>query len=335
MRIVHVVCTANFAGVESHVASLAHQQISEGDRVTVIGGDPRKMPTAGDFDWRLGTRTQDASRALRQIPADVIHVHMTRAEVAATLLTRLRPIVATRHFARRRAMSTRGLIAPLIASRIAAQIAVSKYVAEVIETPAVVIPAGVPNHGSVRPSKERDKVVLVLQRLEEEKRPEDALVAFQASRLWEASWRLQFVGGGSLSDEVRRRAASMGLSDHVDLLGYQDDPTPHLERAGMLMAPCHIEAQGLAVLEAMSRALPVVAAAAGGHLESLGPVRGAAVYDPTQLDDAALWLQRLAHDPTLSDQYGRELQSVQRERFTLSAQSRAVRRVYEGVLGWT
>lgn len=327
-----MVCTSNFAGVESHVASLAHQQVMDGDDVTVVGGDPSRMPSAGNYAWRPGKSALEAARSLNQLSVDVTHAHMTRAEFAATLLSRERPIVSTRHFARHRASSTRGLLAPLIAARIDAQISVSQFVADSIETASVVVPAGVPNQSSVRPANERDKVILVLQRLEAEKRPLDALIAFHASGLWRHSWRLQFIGGGSLAGEMRVRAAAMGLTEGVEVAGYQEDPTPYLERARVLLAPCDVEAQGLAVIEAMSRALPVVASDAGGHRESVGSVPGAALYDPGRPDEAGEWLQRLAHDDSLADRYGHELQARQRQRFTLRAQSRDVRQVYEGVV---
>ncbi|QDO87418.1 glycosyltransferase family 4 protein [Ornithinimicrobium ciconiae] len=332
MRVVHVVCTANFAGVESHIASLAHQQVMDGDDVTVVGGDPSRMPGAGSYAWLPGTSAPEAAGSLRHVVPNVTHAHMTRAEFTATLLSRHRPIVATRHFARRRAMSTRGLLAPIISSRVDAQISVSKFVADAIETPSVVIPAGVPNQSAIKPAADRDKVILVLQRLEVEKRPLDALKAFHASDLWWDDWRLQFVGGGSMTDEIRTLAAGMGLAAHVDLVGYQEDPAPYLDRARVLLAPCTIEAQGLAVIEAMARALPVVAAGAGGHLESVGSVSGAALYDPAGLTEAGEWLRRIATEDSLADQYGHELQARQRERFNLAAQSRDVRRVYEGVL---
>ena len=90
--------------------------------------------------------------------------------------------------------------------------------------------------------------------------------------------------------------------------------------------------KGLAVIEAMSRALPVVASGAGGHLESVGSVPGAALYDPAKPAEAGEWLQRLASDDSWSDEYGHELQERQRARFTLTAQSREVRQVYEGVI---
>ena len=64
-----------------------------------------------------------------------------------------------------------------------------------------------------------------------------------------------------------------------------------------LVAPCPIEAFGLSVVEAMARSLPVVAAAAGAHLETVGSVDGAALFPPTDDPaDAARWLEKLAGD---------------------------------------
>ena len=46
MRITHVVCTENFAGVERHVAGLAQGLHDRGHEVTVLGGDQPRMRAA-------------------------------------------------------------------------------------------------------------------------------------------------------------------------------------------------------------------------------------------------------------------------------------------------
>lgn len=330
LHIVHVVCTANFAGVESHVASLANEQHLAGEMVTVIGGSPEAMPASGGFHWLPGATPWAAARQLRSLSFDVVHAHMTHAEAASTLLTRSRPVVVTRHFARRRASGTHQVLAPLIASRISAQIAVSQYVADAIETPAEVIPAGVPPRDATT-QRATSKTLLVLQRLEEEKRPVDALIAFHESNLWHDDWRLVFVGEGTMAPTIEKRIAALQLSGHVDLVGHKSDPWPYLYGAATLFAPCRIEAQGLAVLEAMSIALPVVAVASGGHVETVGSVTNAALYRPGDLSTAAMLLRKIAVDEGYAQTYGASLQARQRQRFSLQTQSAAVRRIYESV----
>ena len=53
MKITHVVCTDNFAGVERHVALLAAAQHDLGHEVTVIGGQQERMRAAIDDARRL------------------------------------------------------------------------------------------------------------------------------------------------------------------------------------------------------------------------------------------------------------------------------------------
>ena len=86
MRVVHVCCTSSFAGVERHVADLATAQASSGHDVAVVGGDPARMPGAvgPGVVVRPGRTALEALRRLRALPVpDVVHVHMTAAEVTA------------------------------------------------------------------------------------------------------------------------------------------------------------------------------------------------------------------------------------------------------------
>jgi glycosyltransferase involved in cell wall biosynthesis len=102
--------------------------------------------------------------------------------------------------------------------------------------------------------------------------------------------------------------------------------------AGIFLAPRPTEALGLSVLEAMSAALPVVAAAAGGHLETVGTVRGAALFPPGDTRRLAGHLRRLADDAESRAASGRDLLDVQRARFTVESQAVATEAVYRSVL---
>ena len=105
--VVHVVATANFAGVERYVCDTARETAEQGWQVTVVGGNPRRMSEElGDsVTWFPGATGFQALRSLRKAGRyDVCHAHMTVAEavsVAAWPVHRA-PVVATRHFAARR-----------------------------------------------------------------------------------------------------------------------------------------------------------------------------------------------------------------------------------------
>lgn len=341
VRIVHVVHSAAFYGVERYMATLAVAQARTGDAVVLVGGQPDRMRASlagSGVAFVPGDTHADVLRALWSAlrPADVVHVHMTDAELAVTAFaqaTRLRtPVVATRHFAQHRGASRSGaLVAPFIARRLAGQIAISRFVAERVEGESRIIHPGVPV--STEPPVDRQPVILVAQRLEAEKSTGLALEAFAASGLAADGWRLELAGSGALEEHLRERAIVSGISDSVAFLGRRDDIPALMARSSILLATAPAEPFGLTVVEAMAAGLPVVAAAAGGHAESLAPEALAHGFTPGDAAGAGRSLRALAEDPGLRDRVA----SIGRERhataFTPDVQAAATRRFYEDVLG--
>lgn len=334
-RIVHVVCSDRFAGTERHVATLAAAQTAAGDDVVVVGGD-----ADGRFRAHLGRAAQipartvpEAVRALTRLGhVDILHAHMTDAEVAiaATPAHRTVPAVATRHFpATRGSGPARRVVASVAARRLAAQIAVSDFVAARIDGSATVVHPGVPDVPA--PSAPAERVVLLAQRLEAEKSTDVAIRAFARSGLPRDGWRLAIAGEGAERPRLEALARDIGAGTTIDFLGHRDDVPDLMARAALFLAPCAVEALGLSVLEAMSAGLPVLAAAAGGHLETVGPVTGAALFPPGDDAAAAVALDSLAGDPAARAAYAEALRAAQRSRFSIPAWVAAHDRVYAAV----
>ncbi|KJK13535.1 hypothetical protein UB45_01810 [Terrabacter sp. 28] len=339
MRILHAVRSDGFAGVESHVARLARAQHQLGHDVVVIGGDPLRMPLVAGG----GVRTVPASTVVEVFDAarpwaagaDIIHSHMTAAEVAcaAVLFGQRTPLVATCHFARERGSNPVSSAAVRYAARrIDRQIAISRFVADRVAGPSVVIHPGVDSTSGSRPASERDRVLLLAQRLEPEKEGDLAIRAFAASGIAHEGWRLDIAGIGSEHVRLARLAAELDVVASVRFLGQRSDVPELMSRAGILLAPCRVEGLGLSVLEAMAAALPVVAVAAGGHLETVGRAEGATLHPPGDAVRAGALLARLAADAHERDAYGERLQSLQRELFTPAHQAEATDAVYRSVL---
>lgn len=336
MRITHVVVTDAYAGVEAHVARLARAQARSGHDVTVVGGarDQMRAVVGDDVELRPGTTVARARRSLVRGPRpDVVHAHMTAAEIAACLdarvLLRRVPLVVTRHFALVRGRSAAGRVAaPVIRRTVAAQIAISTFVQERVDGPSRVVVAGLEERPHARGAALRSPVVLVASRLEPEKRVDAGVRAFAASGLAGAGWRLQVAGSGSLEVATKELAAGLGLDGAVDLLGHRDDVPTLLADAGLFLAPTPGDGFGLSVLEAMASGVPVVADGSGGHVESLGTAGGPGLYATGDVDDAGRRLRALADDPVLRDRYGAALQARQRAEFSLAHQAAATERVY-------
>ncbi len=318
LSVVHVVCSDRFAGTERHVATLADAQREAGHRVHVVGGDDALAALARGVEHVAAATVLDAVAALRRLPdADVLHAHMSDAEAALALDPGHRDAVrvATRHFARRRGSGpVRRVATAMAARRLDGQIAVSRYVADHVEGDATVI------HPGVRPvpagAGERSPVVLVVQRLEAEKATDVALTAFARSGLG-PQWRMQVAGSGAQEDALRRLAAGLGIEHRVDFLGSRGDVPDLMAGASVLLAPCPVEGLGLAVVEAMASGLPVVASAAGGHLESAGSVDPSWLFAPGDPDAAAGLLRRVAADPEGLRAYGAALRERQSTHFSV------------------
>lgn len=339
LRILHVVCTDAFAGVERHIATLAADQAARGHEVQVVGGDPETVTAmiGNPAVTHVPARTvRQARAAIARLPRpSVVNAHMTAAEVAAVTSPRLRgvPLVSTRHFAHRRGAHriTRPLVR-LAARRITAQIAVSRYVAERIEGTSTVVHAGVPAQSDRVPARDREPRVLMVQRLESEKSTDVGIRAFAESAVAASGWRLQVAGDGSQRPALEGLASALGIGSAIDFLGHRGDVDQLMATAGMLLAPQQDEGYGLVVVEAMAAGLPVVAAANGGHLETVGTSPDAALFAPGDSAAAAKLVARLAGDAELRDGYGAALQSLQQRCFSVAAQSTATEAVYRSVL---
>lgn len=337
LRITEVVTTDVFAGTERYVADVSRELSRRGHEVTVVGGDPAPMirATGPSVRWLPGASTRAAVRSLARGGArDVVHSHMTKADFVAlaTAPATRGARVSTRHITVPRGYSPAARrIAPLVRRSLSTELAVSEWSSQQLEHPAdAVVLNGV---ASVPDSTvTRERLVVVAQRLAPEKDTTTALGAFAMSGLAGHGWRLQIAGSGVEEPTLRRLATAHGIAANTDFLGWVDDVDDLYDRAAILLAPAPTEPCGLTVIEAMAHGLPVVAAAAGGHLETVGQHHDAALFPSGDVRAAADQLARLAADPVARDAYGTALRTLQRERLTIGAHVDRLEQVYRDVV---
>lgn len=82
---------------------------------------------------------------------------------------------------------------------------------------------------------------------------------------------LLLVGKGEEMEVVRSLVDDLSLGPHVEFLGHRNDIAELMANADLFVLPSRFEGLPLAVLEAMSLGLPVVATRIGGTVEALGP----------------------------------------------------------------
>jgi glycosyltransferase involved in cell wall biosynthesis len=208
-HIVHVVCTDAFAGVERYVLNSALALRDAGFRVTVIGGAQSSLSSPlrlAGVDWLPGDSVRQSLRSLSQIrDVDLLNTHMTNADLVGALVGGVRriPVVSTRHFASTRGSSSLArMVSAGIQRRVAAQIAISEFVASNIEGDSTVVYTGVDEAADTAAAPRRPEV-LVIQRLEKEKATDQAL------RAWalvpnRGPWRLVTEVSAHRSKRLRR-----------------------------------------------------------------------------------------------------------------------------------
>jgi glycosyltransferase involved in cell wall biosynthesis len=166
-----------------------------------------------------------------------------------------------------------------------------------------------------RPHKNLMRLLEALAQMPPERRPLTVLTGYPTQH----------------EDELRARAAALGIADDVRILGWvpQEELEGLYAAATCLVFPSLYEGFGLPVLEAMARGLPV----ASSNRSSLPEVAGdaALLFDPADVGAMRAAIERLLGDPAERERLSR-LGREQAARFTWEACARATLATYERTL---
>ncbi len=171
----------------------------------------------------------------------------------------------------------------------------------------------------------------MVARLEPEKGQRHLIDAMPAIlRAVPETW-LAVVGEGSEADALRARPRRSGRRsrERIMFTGRRDDVSALTADLTLAVLPSLREAQGISLIEAMARGVPVVASAVGGIPEVVTDgVDGRLVPpgDPAALADAIVELLR---DPALRHRLGEAGRRTVADRFSIDAQVRAIQAVYD------
>jgi len=146
--------------------------------------------------------------------------------------------------------------------------------------------------------------------------------------------RLVVAGGGPLLPGLKVRARRLGLEDRVVFTGYvpEADKPAHYNLADVFLFPSAMEGFGLAVGEAMSSGLPVVASDRGSIPEVLVDGEGGFLCDPAEPRAFVGRLQLLLSDAALREKFGRANAERVEQYFRWDRCARETLRVYDEVL---
>jgi glycosyltransferase involved in cell wall biosynthesis len=150
--------------------------------------------------------------------------------------------------------------------------------------------------------------------------------------------RLDIIGDGPERERLSAQAARLGLGSSVRFRGWLDpeDCARALRSADVYATASLQEAGGVSVVEAMASALPVVATAWGGHLDTLDDTTGVLVGMSSRaatISGMAAAMLKLAGDPDRRAQLGAAARQHVVERYDWKILTERTLRIYAEVSG--
>lgn len=319
MRVVQVInhSGTNFGGAE-RLATTLHQDLLDAGvdaHILAIGacevGDMPRSHSLGFKSVRDPRVVLTLRAALRDLvrPGTVVHAHLFPATLHVSALRQTgqlaTPCSMTEHSTwnrRREHPALRGLDRMVYRGfeRIAAistqtqDALLSTYPAlrprtEIIRNGATLRFATPPEHPS-----DQTPCILTVARLAPVKNIANALRAL--AKLTDRPWRYVVAGGGEEEGNLKRLAAELGITERVTFLGQVADVTPLLTEAHIFLLPSRWEGFGLAAVEGMNAALPIVASDVPGLREIVVPA-GNPVVDSDDVEGMATAIAALLDDP--------------------------------------
>ncbi|HET9417195.1 MAG TPA: glycosyltransferase family 4 protein [Candidatus Limnocylindria bacterium] len=320
--------------------------LSAGSAVQRVRGLGVGVDVIDEADEELAVR--ELAAWLRREEIDLVHAHMYRAEVVGTraaVAAGVPVIFATVHSSRVRSPEDVALLAeltPMMDRLIVPSDAIAHKVRCEGREGArfAVIPNGVDLSRFATPAPSSTvradfdipadaPLVGVVARLEAEKGHRFLLDAWPSVLAGTPEARLLIVGEGSEADALRARAASLGIVDRVVFTGRREDISALTAELSLAVLPSLREAQGISILEAMARRVPVVASAVGGIPEVITSGVDGLLVEPSDPEALAGAVSRLLGDASLRRRIGDAGYRTVAERFSIDAQVRRIESVYD------
>ena len=174
---------------------------------------------------------------------------------------------------------------------------------------------------------EEEVLFLTVANLRPEKGYDVLLEAVKSIADTDLPIRFAAVGRGPLREELHERHVELGLGDKFTFLGQRDDVLRLLAGADAFVLASRHEGLPVALMEATSVGLPVVASRVGGIPQVLQDESEAILVPPGEPAALAQAMMRLASDPELRDRLGRRAK-LRSSMFDIAEANRAVGDIY-------
>jgi glycosyltransferase involved in cell wall biosynthesis len=144
--------------------------------------------------------------------------------------------------------------------------------------------------------------------------------------------RLWLVGAGPLRDDLARRIEQLHLRGRCVLVGSFDSVEDLLTAADLFVLPSYEEGMSLALLEAMSAGLPIVASDIPGNRTLVVDGEHGLLVKPGQSDAIAAALNKLLDDRALANHYGEDARQRAEHHFSLANMRERHEQLFEQLL---
>jgi len=161
-------------------------------------------------------------------------------------------------------------------------------------------------------------ILMFAGRLAEQKRVADLLKAADILQHIYPKIRILIAGEGPLRKSLGEFAAGLDLAEKAMFMGLRADMGTLYAAADIVVLPSSYEGLPNVVMEALLRAIPVVASAAPGTIELIENETTGLLYPVGDSTELARSLQRLLRDPDMASRLGMAGRSMILDRFTVS-----------------
>lgn len=279
--------------------------------------------------WRL-------SRLIRRLSPDIVHVHLFHASrfgTTAAFLGGTRRIIRTKHsvWAPETKPGKRDrvwqVLLPLMLRR---TVGVSKAVAQQIGSPYVIYNGIDTNYFDPKLIDHTEHaaniakfgvkggpVIGIAARLSRAKGHQTLLEAFSQLLPDWPNAQLLIAGDGEERTTLEILILELNLTEHVHFLGSITNVREFLAILNIFTHPSIFEGLGIAVIEAMSMGLPVVATNVGGLPELITDGQDGILVEPNNSIALSKAMNRILSDPELSEKLGQNARRKAVERFSV------------------
>ncbi len=141
--------------------------------------------------------------------------------------------------------------------------------------------------------------------------------------------RVLCFGQGPLFATLKQEAATLGLSKHLQLMGFRPDLPELLPALDLVVHPALQEGLGIALLEAAAVGLPIVASRVGGIPEAVRHGFNGLLVPPGDPQALAAAIAELLQDPERRWAFGRAGRSLVAREFSVEAMVKGNLAVYQ------